>query len=93
MIGEAISEMDTRRLELIKVKAKNMKPTRISDGEILSEIKNPTIRKLSESVLNILERIQNQSVDKTQALLELQAHKQLIQLVVFDYNQRQALRI
>ena len=89
MIGDALNEIN--RIKVIKnghLGRKEQTPKKLSHSLILSEINDKTLKELTESVLVILERIQTNNVDREQAMLELAAHRQLIQLLVLDYNRR-----
>ena len=63
----------------------------ISQVDILKEIANPALKDLSRLIMNILERVQKGEMVRTQAMLEIQAHKQLIALIVLDWNSRKKI--
>ena len=63
----------------------------VDEKIVLAEIKNPALHQLSKSVLCVLRRIQNQDVDKEQALLELAALKQTMHMIAMDWNSRRKL--
>lgn len=65
-----------------------MYPVPVSSEIISKEISNPALKVLAQSVLNILSRAQNYEIDKEQAAIEIQAHRQLINIIVLDWNSK-----
>ena len=86
MAREAIDRLQTNGVEAFVKKP--ILPYKLDKRVILEDIQSKSLKQLTESVLVILDRIQKNDVDREQAMLELAAHKYIIQLNVMDYNRR-----
>ena len=89
MISEARKKIDTVKANPPKAEIIQITPvTPLNAAMIMSEVKSPALKELSAAAINILSRVQKNDVTKEQAILELAAIKQIIQVVVLDWNAR-----
>lgn len=60
----------------------------LDSGVIKNEIKNPALKEITLNIVEIINKANNFEIDKEQAAIQIAAYKQLISVIVLDWNRK-----